>query len=70
MKEHVGSFLRHSAVENGIRRVEQREIYQLQSTETVSAQHDLLQTGGWGETGKGIKGGECGRHFFYGRKGI
>lgn len=46
-------------MENGIR-VEQQGICQLQSTETVSAQHDLTQRGGEGEIGKGIKGGECG----------
>lgn len=50
---------------NGMRRVEQKGICQLQSTETVSAQHDLLQRGGWGETGKGIRGGECGGHFSF-----
>lgn len=64
MKEHVGSFLEHSAVENGIR-VDQQGIFQLQSTDTVSAQHALLERGGEGETGKEIKSGECGRHLYY-----
>lgn len=33
---------------------------------SVSAQHDLVQRGGgWGEAGKGIKGGEGGGHLFY-----